>query len=218
MPKKEIDYSSTIIYKIVCRDLNIKNSYVGHTTNFIKRKCNHKCYCNNKNSIKHDIYVYQFIRKNGGWENWNMIEIEKYECNDFNEACKRERYWIEKLKSSLNRVIPTRTDKEYYDDNKVQFKEYRDANKERNHNYHKLYYQENKNDLSEYYKKYKSENKDMVHAKYKIYYEKNKERMLQQQKEKVNCIICDCEFNRNNLSRHNRSIQHIKNTNACEKL
>jgi hypothetical protein len=42
MPKKLIDYSKTIIYKIVCNDLNIKDVYVGHTTNFIKSKALHK--------------------------------------------------------------------------------------------------------------------------------------------------------------------------------
>ena len=38
MPKKEINYQNTIIYKIRCKDLNIKDVYVGHTTNFIQRK------------------------------------------------------------------------------------------------------------------------------------------------------------------------------------
>ena len=32
MPKKEIDYSNTIIYRIVCKDTNITECYVGHTT------------------------------------------------------------------------------------------------------------------------------------------------------------------------------------------
>ena len=49
MPKKDIDYSKTIIYKIVCNDLNITDVYVGHTTNFIKRKARHKYDCNNIN-------------------------------------------------------------------------------------------------------------------------------------------------------------------------
>ena len=34
MPRKEIDYSKTVIYKIVCNDLNVKDVYVGHTTDF----------------------------------------------------------------------------------------------------------------------------------------------------------------------------------------
>ena len=42
MPRKEIDYSKTVIYKIVCNDLNVKDVYVGHTTDFTKRKATHK--------------------------------------------------------------------------------------------------------------------------------------------------------------------------------
>jgi hypothetical protein len=41
MPKKNINFSKTIIYKIVCNDLTITDVYVGHTTNFIKRKAKH---------------------------------------------------------------------------------------------------------------------------------------------------------------------------------
>ena len=37
MPKQIIDYSKNIIYKMVCNDLNVKDVYVGHTTNFINR-------------------------------------------------------------------------------------------------------------------------------------------------------------------------------------
>ena len=32
MPRKVVDYSKTVIYKIVCKDLNITELYVGHTT------------------------------------------------------------------------------------------------------------------------------------------------------------------------------------------
>ena len=45
MPKTEIDYSKSVIYKIVCDDLNVKDCYVGSTTNFIKRKRHHKEAC-----------------------------------------------------------------------------------------------------------------------------------------------------------------------------
>ena len=48
MPKIPIDYSKTIIYKIVCNDLSIKECYVGHTINMTKRKCCHKSTCNNE--------------------------------------------------------------------------------------------------------------------------------------------------------------------------
>ena len=38
MPHKEVDDSKTHFYKIVCKDLSIKDCYVGHTTNFKNRK------------------------------------------------------------------------------------------------------------------------------------------------------------------------------------
>ena len=40
MPKTPIDYTKTVIYKIVCLDLDIKDSCVGSTTSFIKREYN----------------------------------------------------------------------------------------------------------------------------------------------------------------------------------
>ncbi len=104
-----INYSKTIIYKIVCKDLNITEGYVGHTTNFIKRKNKHKNNCLKHFYEKHNCKIYQFIRENGNWENWDMIEIEKYPCNDANEARARERYWYEILNSKLNSVKPLLT-------------------------------------------------------------------------------------------------------------
>ena len=86
MPKKPIDYSNTIIYKICCNDITITDCYVGHTTNFSQRKSQHKSSCNNENSEQYNSFVYKFIRENGGWDNWNMIEIERLSCIDFYDA------------------------------------------------------------------------------------------------------------------------------------
>ena len=106
MPKVNVDYSKTIIYKLVCNDLNITECYVGSTTNFTKRKNMHKSICNNPRDKKHNRKNYCFIRNNGGWSNWQMIEIEKHPCNDKNEATKRERYYYESLNASLNSNKP----------------------------------------------------------------------------------------------------------------
>ena len=38
MPKQDIDYSNTIFYKISCKDENIKELYIGHTTNYCSMK------------------------------------------------------------------------------------------------------------------------------------------------------------------------------------
>ena len=113
MPKQCCDYSNTVIYKIVCKDLNIKDIYIGSTTNFIKRKCHHKTVCNNPTHKLYNLFLYRCIRENGGWANWEMIELEKLSCQDRNEATRRERYYYEELKGNLNKNVPNRSIKEY---------------------------------------------------------------------------------------------------------
>jgi hypothetical protein len=103
MPKENIDYSNTIIYKICCKDETIQDLYVGHTTNFIQRKYLHKTACNNINAT---AKIYNTIRSNGSWENWDMIEIAKYCCKDSTEARIKEQYHYNELKSTLNSVPP----------------------------------------------------------------------------------------------------------------
>jgi hypothetical protein len=179
MPRLPIDYSKTIIYKIVCNDLNITDVYVGSTTDFTRRKTAHKHCCNSEKSKSYNYKVYQTIRCNGGWDNFTMIEIEKYNCNDSNEAHARERYYLELLNAKLNTVIPTRTHKEYKEDNKEAYKEYykkyKEDNKEAYKEYYKKYREDNKEAYKEYTKKYKEDNKEKIKQYNKQYYENNKE-------------------------------------------
>ena len=63
MPRKPIDYSNTHFYKIVCKDLNVKELYIGHTTNFKNRKLDHKKNCLNPNSKKYNFPVYVLFVK-----------------------------------------------------------------------------------------------------------------------------------------------------------
>ena len=98
MPKKAIDYSNCCIYKIEHIDKD-DLVYVGHTTNFTKRKCCHKSCCNNENK---QSKLYQLIRDNGGWDNFRMIEVEKYPCSDRREAEKRETEVMKEVKANMN--------------------------------------------------------------------------------------------------------------------
>ena len=118
MPKLPINYETACIYKLGCKDTSIREIYVGSTTNFKKKKNGHRICCNNENNKKYNFKVYKFIRDNGNWDNWDMILVEKVNVNDGNELKKEERKWIEELNATLNQVIPTRTMKEYYNDNK----------------------------------------------------------------------------------------------------
>jgi hypothetical protein len=103
MPKNEIDYSSTIIYKIICKNQSITDVYVGHTTSFIKRKYQHKVCCNNLNN---KLNIYKTIRENGGWDNWEMLQIACYNCKNSEEARIKEQEHYEELNSTLNSVPP----------------------------------------------------------------------------------------------------------------
>ena len=64
MPLKAINYQNTIIYKIQHIDKD-DLLYVGHTTDFTKRKSSHKRTCNNPNR-NYALKVYEMIRNNGG--------------------------------------------------------------------------------------------------------------------------------------------------------
>jgi len=106
MPKTEIDYSNTIIYKITCNDRSINDLYVGHTTNFVQRKHAHKNGCTNEKSSNHNCKLYKAIRTNGGWDNWNMEIIAFCKCNDHYEARIKEQEYFTSLNATLNSIEP----------------------------------------------------------------------------------------------------------------
>ena len=98
MSKNEPDYSSTIIYKINCKDECIKDLYVGHTTNFVQRKYAHKITCNDTKSACYNVKLYKTIRENGNWCNWEMSILNFYNCKDQMEARQKEQeYFIKKI-------------------------------------------------------------------------------------------------------------------------
>jgi len=204
MPRTPINYQNTIIYKIVCNDLNIKDLYVGHTTDFRRRKNGHK-----SRSSSSEIKIYKTIRNNGGWDNWSMIEIEKFPCNDSNEASARERYWYEALQAKLNMVYPQRTKKEHYEANTEKIKEYREINKEKIRKKKKEYYETNKEKIDEKNKEYREKNKEKIDEKAKEYYDNNKDKI----KAKKNVLIeCECgsHYTLGHRSHHFKTLKHKK--------
>jgi hypothetical protein len=238
MPKTEIDYSNTIIYKLCCKDTSITDIYVGHTTNFLQRKHNHKTNCCNETTKNHNLNVYKYIRKNGGWDNWSMIQIEHFNCNNSNESMIRERYWIELLKPKLNAISPYTTYEEkqiqkhnWYEEKKdyilEKSKQHYEENKEHKIEYQTQYAQEHKDEISEYQKQYREKNKEKLAEQKKIYRETNKETARIKQKEwkemnkeklkaqKNKVIECECgqTYTFNNKSRHLRTKIHLENTN-----
>ena len=106
MPKVKIDYSNTIFYKIYCKDPNIAELYIGHTTNFVQRKHAHKQTCSNIKSSSYNCKLYEVIRNNDGWDNWKMDIIAFHECHDLFSAKKYEQQYFEEFKATLNSIEP----------------------------------------------------------------------------------------------------------------
>ena len=161
-------YDKSIIYKLCCKDTSITDIYVGSTTAFKNRKYQHKQCCNDEKGKKYNLNVYQFIRDNGNFENWDMVEIERYNAFDKLDLHKRERYWIEELKSSLNSIIPTQTRKEHYEKNKdkTKQKEYRELNKDTIKTTNIKYRENNKDKIKTTNIKYRENNKDKINEKF----------------------------------------------------
>jgi len=173
-------YNESIIYQITCNDPNITDTYIGSTTDYKTRIRRHKNSCNNEKDNNYNCKVYQFIRENGGFDNFTFNILEECNCENKNDLQKKERYYIQLLKSNLNNNIPTRTQQEYE--------------------------LENRDKILEYQKQYNLDNIE----KYKQYYINNKNKILEYQKQKIICNICNSEVCRSSLSRHKKSLYCLK--------
>jgi hypothetical protein len=105
--------------------------YVGSTTQSLSRRL-----VGHKTDAKKypESRVYKHLNEIG-WEYVKIILIEEYySCENKEQLERRERYFIEERKSILNKQIPTRTRKEWCEDNAEilaeKHKIYRENNKE----------------------------------------------------------------------------------------
>ena len=76
------------------------------------------------NSKDHNLKVYSYIRSNGDWHSFEMMLLEEVPYVDKITSLKRERYWLDVYQANLNSVIPSRTGKQYYQDNVDHIKQY----------------------------------------------------------------------------------------------
>ena len=192
-----VNYATSKIYKLVN---NVDDKiYVGSTCNELrKRKRDHK----SKSVCCPDRQVYKHLNA-VGWVNVEIILIESYVCTNKDELHKRERHWIDELKPELNKYIPTRTDKQYRDDNKEynnqRSKIYRSENKEHIKQTNKIYRENN----NEHIKQYKEDHKEHIKQYDNQRYHNNK---------KMRTCICGSTYNQYKLSsrtRHYNSNKHI---------
>ena len=189
--------SDYTIYKICCDDCN--EIYVGSTKAFRARKNHHKSNCNNINSKKYNLKIYQTIRDNGGWTNWRMCPLEELQNVSKREAEIQEENWrviltanLNSQKASIGDMTMTEYQKQYYDQNSERLKE---KSKE--------YYEQNSERLKEKNREYYEQNSERFKEKNKEYYEQNSEKFNRK-------IVCECGavINQSSKSRHKKTLKH----------
>lgn len=165
-------YQNGKIYKLVSD--NTDKIYIGSTCNpLYKRLGHHK----NDNKRKEKILTSKELTK---FDDCKIILIEDFPCERKEQLTARERYHIEQNKDiCVNKQIPTRTSKEYRQQNIDKKKEYDQQNKDKIVEYKKEWYQQNKYKRAEQMKEYRQQNKDKI----KEYFEKNKDKLVKQKKE-----------------------------------
>lgn len=178
MPRTPINYQNTIIYVIKCKDDNITEEYIGSTTNFNERKCQHKTTCNNEKDKSYNELKYQVIRNNGGWTNWIMLEVLKYPCNDKNEARMKEEEIRVERNAKLNsyKAFGAETKAEY-------LKQYQEEHKTEISEYQKQWYQEHKDEIKQKDKQRYNANKEILKEQKKQYWNENKDEINKRRKE-----------------------------------
>ena len=212
MPNLPINYSNTHFYKIVCKNADTKDCYVGHTTDFKRRKSEHKKHCNLETYKSHyNLPVYRFIRENGGWDIWDMILIKTEECDNSLHARQRERYYLENENSTLNRVVPSRPYAEMLNENKERYlaywRQYYYDNIEKRKQQAKEYRETHKKRKRETDKRYRENNHEKIQDYHKIYRQNHIEERHHYLKETYTCS-CGCEVRKCNKARHERSNKH----------
>lgn len=112
----------THIYKINCKNTEIKDCYIGFSKGMKMTRILHKNNTNNENLRCYNYPVYKFIREHGGFYNWSITILETVYTNDKKVIMSKKKEWYDKEHSTLNSQKPNSgTKKEWYDNNKDYF-------------------------------------------------------------------------------------------------
>jgi hypothetical protein len=159
-------YSQIDIYKIYCLNPSITHFYIGCTSNYYQRKALHKNHykkgCNYK--------LYDFIRKNGGWDNWDFAILKTLHNKTHTEKHNLETYYYNTFNPLLNTHKCGRTHKQYLKDNyekiMIQRKNNRLKHIEKRRKLCRDKYNLNKEKMIKISQKYYSQNKDKIKERY----------------------------------------------------
>jgi hypothetical protein len=129
-----------------------------------------------ENSNYKNLKIYQTIKENGGWNNWQLVQVEKYPCEDSEQAKMRERYWFEILQNEV------RTEDEAKEQKKFNRKQYYLEHATQKKAYQRQYEAKNADKIKAYRKQYKKDHIEENKAYWKQYYLEHAEKLKQNQK------------------------------------
>jgi hypothetical protein len=157
------DYKQGKIYRIVCNITGL--TYYGSTCEptLARRLAKHVGDFKHFKEGKTKNYLTSFEVLKGG--NYTIVLVELFSCDTKMELHQKERYYIEN-DDCVNKNIPTRTQAEYYVDNRTQLLEY-----------HVKYQEENKEKIRVYKAEYALKNKEKIKIKKAEWNIENKEKI-----------------------------------------
>ena len=174
---EESSYLTTYsMYKIVTKNKELNYCYIGHTNNFNERQVQHIKCATDINNSKHHQLVYQTIYKNGGWDAWEMIEIEKYKCSTKLKARMREQQLIIDHNANINTLNAFITEEERKKKKQEITNKYKAEHVELIKEQQQKYKQDHKDIIKEQMRIYRQEHKAEIYEKKKAYVEANKEK------------------------------------------
>jgi hypothetical protein len=104
MPTSKIDYSKTLIIKIVSKDLKYKDFFLDYCQGLKNKIYLLKKQSEDENHKKYNSVMNKFIREYGGWDNFDVIIVEEYkECKNPSDAKLRLRYWYDKIEKEYKK-------------------------------------------------------------------------------------------------------------------
>jgi hypothetical protein len=103
--------------------------------------------------------------------NYNIMLLENFPCNSKEELSAREQFYILN-NECVNKVVPLRTKKEWYNDNIESIKDNR-----------KICYSKNCDHEKEYSKQYYEQHLDQIKDRMKLYYEQNVDKLKDKAKQ-----------------------------------
>ena len=188
---------------------NSELDYIGSTFDLDNRKCEHKSACYNPKTRKYGIKVYETIRNNGGFDDFQFEVLEYYnESISEEELREEEQNYMDMFEPSLN------SRNAYGED----FQKKRDTNK--------IWRENNK----EYNKEYNSKNRDRIQEAARLRYAKDPEKFKQRVKNdyqkdpekfrersrlnrlKQERVICECglSISLKYKAKHDKTKSHLK--------